>query len=407
MDKERIPFLDLQAMNVKMEHAFIEGFREILHTGRFINGPQVEEFENAFALFCGTRYAVGVGSGTDAVRFALMAVGVKQGDLVITVPNTFIATSEAISQAGATPIFIDVDERTSNMSPQKLKTYMEENCFKDNVTGETIHMTIGKPVRAIVPVHLYGQTADMDPILETAMQFGVHVVEDACQAHGAKYFSQKKNTWIKAGALGKAAGFSFYPGKNLGAFGEAGAVTTDDKEIAETIKMLRDHGQIKKYFHEMEGYNGRLDTIQASILQIKMNHLEEWNEARRARAENYNELLRDIPGITIPYEPSWSKAVYHLYVIRTKYRDILQGYLNEKGIETGLHYPVPLHQQKAYRSLGYKAGTLPVSEQLAKEIVSLPMFPHLLESQQKRISEVIGEFSLRYTYDKQIVDYKG
>jgi len=316
--------------------------------------------------------------------------------MVITVPNTFIATSEAITQAGAIPVFVDVDETTFNMSAKGLNEYLETNCFVDEVTAQTIHIATGRAISAVVPVHLYGQMADMDEIGKIAERFGLMIIEDACQAHGASYYSKERGRWLRAGTIGKAAAFSFYPGKNLGAFGEAGAVTTNDHAVAETVRMLRDHGQIKKYFHEMEGYNGRLDTIQAAVLNVKIRYLESWNRQRRERAELYNELLENIPSVITPREPLWARSVYHLYVIRTSYRDMLQGFLKEQGIETGLHYPVPLHQQKAYRALGYRTGSFPVSEKLSKEILSLPMFPSLTERQQERIAQSIRLFSSEY-----------
>jgi dTDP-4-amino-4,6-dideoxygalactose transaminase len=396
MTSDRIPFLDLNSLHNELEEEFVSVFRNIVKSGRFISGPQVEEFEKSFADFCGTSFAIGVGSGTDAVRFALIAAGVKQGDLVITVANTFIATTEAISQAGALPVFIDVDEKTSNMSSVLLREYLHKNCFIDDITGETIHTSTGKPLRAIVPVHLYGQMADIDEIVTIANEFKLVVIEDACQAHGAQYFSKKNNTWISAGSGGIAGAFSFYPGKNLGAFGEAGAVTTNDPKIAETIRMLRDHGQIKKYFHDIEGYNGRLDTLQAAILGIKLKYLPQWNLRRREHAQHYCSMLENVTGIISPHEPSWSKSIYHLFVIRTSCRDMFQGYLSEQNIDTALHYPVPLHMQKAYRSLGYKIGSLPVSEMLSREIVSLPMYPSLDKSQLERVAQCIIKFTKNY-----------
>ena len=395
MSAQRIPFLDLNSQHLELQEQFVDAFRDIVRSGSFSGGEQIAEFENSFALYCGSRFCIGVGSGTDALRFALIAAGVKGGDLVLTVPNTFIATTEAISQAGATAHFIDVDEHTSNMSVIKLGEYLEQNCFSDDVTGETIHISTGKPLRAIVPVHLYGQTADMDPIVQLARRYGLLVVEDACQAHGSSYFSQEKRGWLRAGALSKAAAFSFYPGKNLGAFGEAGAITTNDPELAQRARMLRDHGQIKKYFHELEGYNGRMDTIQAAVLNIKLKYLETWNEARRSHAQSFN-TLGQISGLIIPAVPSWAIPNFHLYVIRVSRRDMLQGFLGERGISTGLHYPVPLHQQKAYRALGYTTGSFPVSELLSREILSLPMYPSLSESQKSRVVEGIAEFFRLY-----------
>jgi dTDP-4-amino-4,6-dideoxygalactose transaminase len=306
MDTDFIQFLDLFAHHEHLQQEFISEFENVMQSSRFISGPQVEEFEKQFAVYCGTQFAIGVGSGTDALRFALMAAGVKHGDMVITVPNTFIATTEAISQAGALPVFIDVDRKTSNMSVQKLDDFLMQHCFIDDLTAETIHIPTGKAVRAVVPVHLYGQIAQMDQINEIAEKFRLVVIEDACQAHGAKYYSQKNGCWIKAGALGRAGAFSFYPGKNLGAFGEAGAVTTDDPQIAQAVKMIRDHGQIKKYFHEMEGYNGRLDTIQAAILNVKLRYLDKWNDLRKENARMYSDLLKDELTVKTPFQPQWA-----------------------------------------------------------------------------------------------------
>ena len=387
-----IPFLDLISPHLEHVDEFIAIFKETLKTGRFIGGPMVEGFEEEFAAFCNSRHGIGVGSGTDALRFALIAAGVRSGDLVITVANTFIATTEAITQAGAVPVFVDIDERTYNIDPAKIREYIEKECSVDNATGRPVNRETGRPITAIAPVHLYGQIADMDPIMEIAGNYNLVVVEDACQAHGAEYFSKKEKTWKRAGSIGTAAAFSFYPGKNLGAFGEAGAVTTNDEVVAGRIGMLRDHGQAKKYFHDIEGYNGRLDAIQAGILSIKLRDLNKRNEARRSHAALYNELLGATDGAVTPYEPEWSKGVYHLYIIRVKDRDGLQKFLSEKGCATGLHYPVPLHQQKAYEHLGYKDGAFPITEKVAEEILSLPMFPELTESQQRLVVEGILEF---------------
>ena len=389
---ERIPFLDLITPHRELEEAFVDVFRDTLMTGQFIGGPSVEGLEQEFASFCGARYCVGVGSGTDALRFILLAAGIAQGDIVVTVPNTFIATTEAITQAGADPFFIDIDAMTYNMDPQKLAGFLSAECRQDTGTGRTVHIRSGRPVTAVVPVHLYGQMADMDSITELAEKYRLIVVEDACQAHGAEYYSRRANHWKKAGTTGIAAAFSFYPGKNLGACGEAGAVTTNDEGIARSIRMLRDHGQFKKYYHEIEGYNGRLDAIQAGILRIKLRRLAGWNGARKRAAQRYNDLLSSIPDVVVPYEPDWSRAVYHLYVIRTRKRDELQAFLAERRISTGLHYPVPLHQQKAYAASTMSNGALAVSEQMAREILSLPMYPGLSEEQQRYIAGCIKEF---------------
>jgi dTDP-4-amino-4,6-dideoxygalactose transaminase len=392
---QNIPFLDLVTPHVELEQELTAVFQQVIRTAGFIGGPMVENFEKEFAAFCHTERAVAVNSGTDALRFALMAAGVKPGDVVVTVPHTFIATTEAISQAGALPEFVDIDERTYNMDPEKLREYLETQCTVSE-EGKLISNRSGRPVTAIVPVHLYGQMADMDAILELATQYQLVVVEDACQAHGAEYFSRKENRWFRAGSMGRAAAFSFYPGKNLGACGEGGAITTNDSKIADTCKMIRDHGQAKKYYHDIEGYNGRLDAIQTGILSVKLKHLAEWNAKRRERAAEYNRLLATCEaGVQTPYEPSWSRAVYHLYVVRTEDREGLMAHLGKAGIGTGIHYPIPLHRQRAYEVLDYKAGDFPVCEKIAAEIVSLPMFPNLTAEQQGRVVREIVSFNAK------------
>jgi dTDP-4-amino-4,6-dideoxygalactose transaminase len=394
-----IPFLDLVVPHVELEQELTEVFRTALRTAGFIGGPMVEKFEQAFAEFCGTSHSIAVSSGTDALRFAIMACGVQPGDVVITVPHTFIATTEAISQAGALPEFVDIDEMTYNMSVQELQKFLEQGCSR-NASGKLISNRSGRPVTAVVPVHLYGQMADMDSIVKIAGDYGLIVIEDACQAHGAEYFSSKLNRWMKAGSMGRAAAFSFYPGKNLGACGEAGAVTTSDGTLAGKIRMLRDHGQAKKYYHDMEGYNGRLDAIQAGFLHAKLPHLAKWNTKRRDHATEYGRLLSMNQAINVPYEPSWSRAVHHLYVIRTEDREEMMNHLKRVGIGTGIHYPIPLHLQKAYRSLNYGLGDFPVAERVAAEIVSLPMFPQLTSGQLARVVEEILVFTTK-TVGKQ------
>jgi dTDP-4-amino-4,6-dideoxygalactose transaminase len=386
-----IPFLDLVTPHAELEEELAEVFHKALRTAGFIGGPMVEEFERAFTQVSDTKHAVGVNSGTDALRFALIACGVKSGEVVITVPNTFIATTEAISQAGAVPEFVDIDERTYNLDPAKLCDYLENRCDRDAATGRPISRRTGKPITAVVPVHLYGQMADMDAIVELAGRYNLLIIEDACQAHGAEYFSKKEQKWKKAGSVGKAAAFSFYPGKNLGACGEAGAVTTDDQEVAERIRMLRDHGQTKKYYHRIDGYNGRLDAIQAGILGVKLRHLSQWNSQRRACAEIYRQLLRSADELVLPLEPFGSRANYHLYVIRIRNRRELQAHLAMAGIGTGIHYPVPLHLQEAYRTLGYCSGDFPVTERSAAEILSLPMYPQLKYTEQERVAGSVLE----------------
>ena len=386
MSDEKIPFLDLVTVHRGLQDEFVDVLKTALSTAGFIGGPMVKGFEEDFAQFCESRFCVGVGSGTDALRFALIAVGVRSGDIVVTVPNTFIATTEAISQTGARPDFVDIDERTYNMDPGKLRQYLEKECSWDSGAKRAFHKQTGRPVTAVVPVHLYGQMADMDPILDLAAQFNLKVIEDACQAHGAKYFSKKIGGWKTAGSMGHAAAFSFYPGKNLGACGEAGAITTDDEQLANVCGLLRDHGQSKKYFHDIEGYNGRLDAIQGGFLQVKLRHLKKWNDERGENASRYNKLFAGSRvGIILPYEPEWSRGVYHLYVLRVSDRNRLQTILATAGIGTGIHYPIVLHLAKAYEGLGFRPGDFPVAELAASQILSLPMFPGLSVEQQTRV----------------------
>lgn len=388
-----IPFLDLVTPHQELEAELLDVVKKAFANAGFIGGPMVENFEKEFAGFCGAKYCVGVNSGTDALRFALMAAGVKSGEIIVTVPHTFIATTEAITQAGAQIAFVDIDEQTYTMDPAKLREYLETRCEWDNQSGELIERNSNRRVAGILPVHLYGQTADMDPILELAAKYNLVVIEDSCQAHGAEYFSRKENAWKRAGSMGKAAAFSFYPGKNLGACGEAGAVTTNDEAMAARMKMVRDHGQAKKYYHDIEGYNGRLDSIQAGWLSVKLRHLAKWNEARRSHAHAYHELLAEIKDVlVIPVEASWTKGVYHLYVVRVQEREALQAALAEAGIGTGIHYPIPLHLQNAYQHLNYKKGDFPVTERVATEIVSLPMYPQMTGEQQSRVAAKVREF---------------
>ena len=378
----QIPFLDLATPHQELKDELTAVFHKLLSTASFIGGPVVEDFETAFGEFCDTKHCVGVGSGTDALRFALMAVGVQSGDVVLTVPNTFIATGEAISQVGAVPEFVDVDERYSTMDPEQLRKHLAA-CIRDPQSGKPLSTRTGQLITAIVPVHLYGHPVDMDPILQIAEEYGLIVIEDACQAHGAQYFSTRKNRWMKAGSMGVAAAFSFYPGKNLGACGEAGAVTTNDPALAAKIRMIRDHGQSKKYHHAIEGYNGRLDTLQAGMLKVKLAHLSQWNAQRRANAARYDALLSDMSEVGLPQQADWAKSVYHLYVVRVDNREDVMAYLNGQKIGTGIHYPIPLHLQDAYRHLNYQEGDFPVSEKLAPQILSLPMYPQLTAEQQQ------------------------
>ena len=394
----KVPFVDLVTLHRGLETELLEVCKRVIESAGFVGGPEVDGFEKEFAQFCDSKHCVGVNSGTDALRFALMAAGIQPGDIVLTVPLTFIATTEAISQAGGRPDFIDIDDRTYTMDPKKLREYLETACALDKATGRYIHKTLRKPVTAVVPVHLYGQMADMDPILELAARYKLVVIEDACQAHGAQYFSKKQNRWLKAGSVGRAAAFSFYPGKNLGACGEGGAITTDDADLARKCVMLRDHGSIRKYHHDIEGYNGRLDALQAGLLRVKLKHLARWNTERAECAHRYNELFAAMSGVvTTPHQPAWSKPVYHLYVVRTQNRDELQKHLNDVGVGTGIHYPIPVHLQPAYASFGWKKGDFPKSEEAAAQILSLPMFAGLSANQQKLVAETVSQFAASYT----------
>ena len=353
----KVPFLDLKAQYDTIAEDVEKRIKEVLQSCSFSGGPFVERFEEEFSAFCGSKYAVGVGSGTDALWLALLGLGVSTGDEVITTPNTFIATAEAISLCGADPVFVDVDEVSFTMDPALLE---------QAITPRT---------KVIIPVHLYGQTADMDSILKIANKYGVPVLEDACQAHGAEYKGKR------AGSIGDAGCFSFYPGKNLGAYGEAGCVVTSSDELAEKIRILRDHGQCRKYFHDTIGMNGRMDGIHGAILSLKLKHLQSWNDARRCHAALYKQMLEVLPSVTIPKEMPYARHVYHIYAIRFSGRDAMIQRLSETGITCGIHYPVPIHLQRAYAHQRYLNGAFPVAERCAKEIVSLPMFPELDEGQ--------------------------
>jgi len=370
----KVPFLDLKAQHSVLKAEIMEVISEAIDNTQFVGGKNVTRFEEEFADFCGTKYAIAVNSGTDALRLSLLAAGIKRDDEVITTPNTFIATTEAISQAGGKIVFVDVDEKTDNIDIKKFEEEIK-NQKKEN-----------DRLKAIVPVHLYGQAADMDPILEIAENYGLIVIEDACQAHGAEYLKNGKIR--KAGSMALAGCFSFYPGKNLGSCGEGGAVVTNNEALAQKIKMYRDHGQSQKYYHEFEGYNGRMHAIQAGILRLKLRYIADWNQRRRKNAALYKEFLKDVTEIVIPDEPDWSKGVYHLYVVKIQDRDKIQKTLADKGIATGLHYPIPLHLQEAYKHLGYKKGDFPVTELHAERLLSLPMFPELTKEQ---IEYVVNE----------------
>jgi dTDP-4-amino-4,6-dideoxygalactose transaminase len=363
----KVPFLDLRAHHAPLRAEFLAAIAGVIDTGAFAGGPFVARFEQEFAAYCGTREAVGVGNGTDALWLALLALGVGPGDEVLTVPMTFMATAEAITYCGAQPVFVDIDDLTYTMDPTRLEAA---------ITPRT---------KAIIPVHLLGQCADMDPILEIAKRHDIPVVEDACQAHGASYKGRR------AGNLGVAGCFSFYPGKNLGAFGEAGAITTNDNALADRIRMFRDHGQARKYHHDVVGWNARMDGIQAAVLQLKLPHLDPNNDLRRAHAAQYAELLADIPGLRTPLESPHGRHVYHVYALRVPDRDRILNDLQQRGIGCGIHYPIPVHLQQAYASLSHARGAFPIAERCAGEFLSLPMFPELTEDQVAAVAQAVTE----------------
>jgi len=363
----KVPFLDLWSQHLPLMSEFNDAIREVIESSAFAGGRFVAAFEEDFAAYCNVPYAIGVGSGTEALWLSLLACGVGSGDEVITVPSTFMATAEAITYCGARPVFVDVDECTYTMNPDALKHAL---------TAKT---------KAIIPVHLFGQPADMDPILEFGRNHGLHVIEDACQAHGAMYKGKR------VGTFGDTACFSFYPGKNLGAFGEAGAIVTNNPELNEKISVLRDHGQERKYFHSVVGWNCRMDGIQAAVLRIKLRQLEAANQRRRNHAAAYDAGLRALEGVITPAEASYARHVYHIYAIRVSNRDETIKCLADQGISTGIHYPVPVHLQEAYRSLEYERGRFPVAEHCATEFLSLPMYPELTRSQVEQVIEGVKE----------------
>jgi dTDP-4-amino-4,6-dideoxygalactose transaminase len=374
----KVPFLDLEAHHRPMREQLDAAIAQVIDSGSFAGGPFVTAFEREFAAYCGTQTAVGVGNGTDALWLTLLALGVRAGDEVITVPNTFMATAEAISYCGARPVFVDVDEQTYTLEPRRLEN------------------AISTKTKAIIPVHLFGQSAIMDPILEIGRAHGIPVVEDACQAHGALYRDRR------AGTMGVAGCFSFYPGKNLGAFGEAGAVVTNDPLLAARIKVLRDHGQEKKYFHSQIGWNARMDGIQGAVLSVKLKQLDSANARRRAHARRYDEALNGNDAILTPFVSPGNQHVYHIYAVRVKERDRVLRELADKGISCAIHYPVPIHLQDAYRALGYMKGSFPVAEICAQEFLSLPMFPELSEPQIDAVAAAL-KASLRRQSSYELV----
>jgi len=367
----KVQFVDLARMHAPITEPINDAMKNVLRRGDFILGADVEAFEREFASFCGVNFAVGVSSGTDALRLALLALGIKEGDEVIVPANTFIATALAVSYAGAKPVLVDADPKTYNIDISKIE---------NSITART---------KVIMPVHLYGNPVEMEKITRLASKHNLKVVEDACQSHGASYGGKK------AGALGDAAAFSFYPAKNIGAFGDAGIVVTDNADIRDKLLLLRNYGSRKKYEHDIIGFNSRLDTLQAAVLRVKLPNLESWNDSRRASAEIYRKRLSGVRSLGLPPEDlPGTKQVYHLFIIRTARRDELKDYLKAKGIDTGIHYPIPIHLCPAYASLGLGAGSLPVTERLSREILSLPMFPFMTAEETDYVaSEIVSFFN--------------
>jgi dTDP-4-amino-4,6-dideoxygalactose transaminase len=363
----KVPFVDLGAQHAPIADELKAAMLGVLESQEYVQGPMVAAFEEEFAAACGVAHAVAVNSGTAALHLALLAFGVGPGDEVITVSHTFIATAEAISAAGATPVFVDIDPDTYLMDTARLAAA---------ITSRT---------RAIIPVHLYGQVADMHAIRAIADQRGIPVVEDACQAHGAIYEERR------AGSLGAIGCFSFYPSKNLGAIGEGGCAVTDSLTLAAAMRALRDHGQSSRYYHDVVGYNYRMATLQGASLRVKLPHLDQWNQRRRAHARRYTRLLADLPVVT-PVEAPNREHVYHLFVIRTAERDALRAHLAACGVATGVHYPVPVHRQKAYASLNYPAGALPVTEAVCEQIVSLPMYAELTDAHIEAVVDAVASW---------------
>ena len=363
-----VPFLDLKIQYQSLKDEVTPAIQNVIESASFVLGKAVADFENAFKREHNVRHCFGVSSGTDGNHMALWGLGIGPGDEVIIPANTFVATAWGATLCGATPVFVDCHSESYNIDPAKVE---------ERITPRT---------RAIVAVHLYGQPADMDPLMDIARRHNLFLVEDCAQSHVAEYRGKR------VGGLSHASSFSFYPGKNLGAYGEGGAVATNDDALARTFKMIRDHGAEHKYDHEIHGHNYRMEGIQGAVLGVKLNHLAAWTDARRSHALRYNMLLKDLPSLVTPVEMSYAKHVYHLYVIRTPHRDRLQKHLESKGIVTGLHYPVPLHMQKVFANLGYKRGDFPVTERLASECLSLPMYPELTDGQIEYVCNAVRGF---------------
>lgn len=370
-----VPFFDLKRQYQEIENEILLSIRGVFEKGRFILGEEVSAFEKEFSQYCGVRYGVGVGSGTDALFLALKAAGIGEGDRVITAANSFISTALAISYTGATPLFVDIDPQTYTMDPGALETLLKFQRSRRD----------GGRIKAIIPVHLYGHPVEMEPIMDIAHRYEMIVIEDACQAHGAIYGKRK------VGSFGAMGCFSFYPTKNLGGYGDGGMVVTHHKKYEEKLRLLRSYGESEKYHHPLKGYNSRLDEIQAAVLRVKLKYLDQWNDKRRKKAEIYTEELLPL-GIGCPIEKRGARSVYHLYTIRTKERVSLQKFLKRRGIETLIHYPIPIPFQKAYQELGYHREDFPITFQWSQESLSLPFFPELEGSEIKEVTENIKRF---------------
>jgi dTDP-4-amino-4,6-dideoxygalactose transaminase len=388
MSNANVNFVDLRAQHDEVRDQIERAFADILDRSSFIGGNYVSTFEKEFASYLGVKEVVGCGNGTDALWLALYAVGVKPGDAVITVPNTFIATTEAVTRVGALPLFVDIDLGTASIDLQALAKFLKEDCVNEG-NGRVIHLKTKRRVAAILPVHLYGLPVDIENLMKLANDYGLPVVEDTAQGQGARY--RVGGEWKKAGSVGAAAGFSFYPGKNLGAIGDAGAVATNDPEKAAQMRWLRDHGSSEKYVHiTPDGWNTRLDSIQAAVLSIKLKKLDEWNARRRQAAAHYHEALADLP-LELQVEPDYAESIYHLYVVRAADREYLRKELTARGIGVALHYPIPLHLQKAYEHLGYPQGSFPQAELSASTLLSLPMHQALTSEQIEQVAKACGE----------------
>jgi len=363
-----VPFLNLRPQYLELKDQFDAAYRRVAESGQFILGPEVESFESEFATYCEAKHCIGVGNGLDALHLIVRALDIGPGDEVLVPANTYIATWLAVSHAGATPVPIEPNERTCNIDSSRIEA------------------AITKHTRAIIAVHLYGQPVDMDPINEVASQYGLKVIEDAAQGHGGRYKGKR------VGALGDAAGFSFYPGKNLGAWGDAGAIVTNDDTLARRVRVLSNYGSQVKYYNERKGFNSRLDEIQAAVLRIKLTKLDEWNEKRKKIGKEYLQMLEGLCDLTLPYVPNWADPVWHQFVVRHPKRDLLQEYLNQNGVGTLIHYPLPPHLQAAYAELRYERGQFPISENMADEVLSLPMSSHLSTLELSHVVQQLSTF---------------